>query len=110
MTVISQYPPNNGDEWDCQCARCGSSLHFEHCNQCDDGYVGHDCGEDCCSCAEPEDNVVCDQCDGRRGWYICTSVAEFCEKNPLPGREDTKRGTIEWYSLGSTGEIEAGRA
>lgn len=24
----------------------------------------HDCGEDCCSCLEPEPNVTCDVCDG----------------------------------------------
>lgn len=34
-----------------------------------DIYVDHDCGEDTCCCAFPEDNVPCDICDGRGGWY-----------------------------------------
>lgn len=32
------------------------------------GYTGHDCGEDCCCCADPEDNVICEICDGEGGW------------------------------------------
>lgn len=35
------------------CIACGGS-----------GYTGHDCGEDTCSCAIPEENIVCVQCNG----------------------------------------------
>lgn len=35
-----------------------------------DGIDGHDCGEDCCCCAEPEDNVTCSICDGEGGWIV----------------------------------------
>jgi hypothetical protein len=38
------------------------------CWNCDEGYSGHECGEDCCACLEPEDNVVCDICRGAGGW------------------------------------------
>jgi hypothetical protein len=38
------------------------------CGQCVDGYSGHDCGEDTCCCLEPEENMVCDTCNGAGGW------------------------------------------
>lgn len=25
-TVIANHPPQDGREWDCQCARCGSTI------------------------------------------------------------------------------------
>jgi hypothetical protein len=31
-----------------------------------EGVTHHDCGEDTCCCANPEDNVVCDTCGGHR--------------------------------------------
>lgn len=51
----SWFEPDEYEEW-------------VHCEHCDDGFVGHDCGEDCCPCLEPEPNVVCDICDGEGGW------------------------------------------
>jgi hypothetical protein len=42
---------------------------WETCWDCaGDGYIGHDCGEDCCACLHPEDNVMCSTCDGEGGW------------------------------------------
>lgn len=39
------------------------------CWQCGgEGYSHHDCGEDTCCCADPEDNVRCDICHGKGGW------------------------------------------
>ena len=40
------------------------------CEECEDGYSYHDCGEDTCCCLNPELNVVCDTCEGKTGWYI----------------------------------------
>ena len=88
--------PMEDEEWECQCARCGSSCDYTRC-ECEDGYDGHDCGEDCCACLHPEENVVCEQCDGHGGWYRCLSSPEFCEANPIERRERVKRGQIEWY-------------
>lgn len=45
------------DEWE-DCWNCGGS-----------GYTHHDCGEDTCACLDPEDNVPCDVCGGKGGWY-----------------------------------------
>ena len=43
---------------------------WEDCDVCGgDGYDGHECGEDTCACAWPQDNVVCDTCGGKGGWY-----------------------------------------
>ena len=44
-------------EW-VDCWKCGG-----------EGTTGHDCGEDCCCCLEPEDNVICDECGGAGGWH-----------------------------------------
>lgn len=99
QTVIAEFPPNDGREWDCQCARCGSSAMHVDCWNCDDGYSHHDCGEDSCCCLYPEDNVVCDVCRGRGCWYECISSHEWCEANPLEGREDVPCGSIEWFCV-----------
>lgn len=53
------------------CSDCGSSAGWEECTNCEDGMSGHDCGEDCCACLYPENNVPCDICDGKGGWWVC---------------------------------------
>lgn len=99
--VIQPDPPRDGDAWDCQCARCGSDLDHETCDVCGgDGVDGHECGEDCCCCLDPEENVVCDACGGRGSFPRCLSSAKWCEANPLPGREAVKRGQVEWFHKG----------
>ena len=82
---------------ECQCRRCGSSMTWEVCVHCVDGFTGHDCGEDCCSCANPEDNVTCDICEGVGGFGICLSSPEWCQSNPRPGFEAAERSTPEWF-------------
>ena len=77
------------------CSRCGSTAAYEDCTNCDHGYSHHDCGEDTCPCDEPEDNVLCYICNGKGGWYACLSTPEWCEANPLPGRENITRGPTE---------------
>lgn len=102
--VFLRECPSDGKSYDNQCARCGSSCDFVKCENCDeDGFVDHDCGEDCCCCADPEPNVVCDYCNGRGGYWACLSDAEYCEANPLPGRESINRGVLEWYELPAKG-------
>lgn len=73
------------------CPRCGSSTTWVECEMCEDGFDGHDCGEDCCACANPEPNVVCGFCKGEGGYYRCLSSPEWCEAHPLPGKEDVPR-------------------
>ena len=103
MKVIADKPSPEmyapGLEIDCQCARCGSSAYWEDCTSCEDGFDGHDCGEDCCCCLQPEENVACEYCDGEGVFHRCMSDPEWCEANPLPGREGIKRGQIEWFTV-----------
>jgi hypothetical protein len=83
-----------------QCARCGSSILFEGCSNCGgEGVTGHDCGEDSCCCADPEDNVSCDICHGSGAFAICLSSPIWCETHPLPGREKVERSTPESFQL-----------
>ena len=80
-------PPGGVVDWECQCARCGSSTWWVRCTECDgDGGWSDDEGE-----------WYCDTCDGFSGWYSCLSSPAYCQANPLPGREDVQRGTIEWF-------------
>lgn len=54
------------------CPRCGCCSQVWHeCENCDEGWSGHDCGEDCCCCLNPTDNIRCDICGGKGGWYVC---------------------------------------
>ena len=53
------------------CKKCGSDVMWQNCDQCEEGYSHHDCGEDSCCCLDPLPNVVCDVCNGEGGWYVC---------------------------------------
>jgi hypothetical protein len=60
------------------CPHCDSPMDWEECGLCDDeGFVGHDCGEDVCCCLDPEPNERCGQCGGKGGWWLCVNKA--CE-------------------------------
>lgn len=50
---------------------CGTELQWRDCYNCEDGFSDHDCGEDCCCCLHPENNVPCDICEGEGGWMGC---------------------------------------
>ena len=98
-TMIADHPPNDGREWDCQCARCGSSTGTEDCSNCIEGYSHHNCGED--SCGHADDpynyNVRCDWCRGRGFYRFCLSGEEWCNAHPMNGREEIRHGAIEWF-------------
>lgn len=99
--VIGDKPPNDGREWECQCARCGSSVEWERCGSCGgDGITGPgELYEQDPLWYSPEDYENCHQCDGESSWAFCCSGAEWCEANPIPGREAIKRGEIEWFTF-----------
>lgn len=65
-----------------QCGRCGSSIHFTDCIDCDGaGY---------------EEGIwSCEECDGDGFIAFCISPQEWCEANPLPGHENTPRSTVQ---------------
>lgn len=55
------------------CQRCHCcSTYTEDCDYCGgEGVSDHDCGEDCCCCLDPEDNVSCDMCRGKGFFTSC---------------------------------------
>lgn len=66
------------------CPRCGGEMEWLRCENCGgEGLDGHECGEDCCACAEPEENVECGWCDGRGGSFVCGNKREWCESRPI---------------------------
>lgn len=60
-------------EW-CECWQCGG-----------EGVDGHDCGEDCCCCLYPEDNMTCDICNGHGGWWRCYQCTPLKEGEEMYG-------------------------
>ncbi len=63
------------------CKRCGSDVLWQECEQCEEGYSYHDCGEDTCCCLDPQPNVVCDVCNGEGRWHVCLGCnrpTEYC--------------------------------
>lgn len=91
-TVIASRPPNDGREWDAQCARCGSSAIYEQCPTCGgEGVVFFDDDD------QDLGEFPCDDCDRAGGWAECGSDPAWCEAHPLPQREHIARGSIEWF-------------
>lgn len=59
------------------CDDCGAEKEWRDCYNCGgEGFSYHDCGEDCCCCLDPEDNVTCDICEGAGGWLQCRMCYE----------------------------------
>lgn len=98
-TKLGGACPNDGREWDVQCGRCGSSMMFENCGNCEDGYEDHDCGEDTCCCLDPELNVPCGICGGEGGFDLCIASPDWCRDHPMAEREGVERHTPEWFTL-----------
>ena len=64
------------------CPRCKNLMEWKVCDQCEGtGLHGHECGDDTCACAEQEDNLPCDECDGKGGAYVC----HVCEDGEVGG-------------------------
>lgn len=61
------------------CDKCRCELEWQECENCEEGYSYHDCGEDCCCCLNPENNVICDTCNGEGGWYYCYNCKKSIE-------------------------------
>lgn len=99
-SVIAPQPPEDGREWDCQCARCGSSMSFKECWAC--GGEGQtepgELHEMDPLWYDPEDTEPCDPCRARGGWWQCLSDEAWCNAHPMPCREATVRGEIEWFT------------
>jgi hypothetical protein len=106
--IISKFPPSDGRNWECQCARCGSSADFETCSMCGgDGWVDdrdgwYDDDEDDAD-DDMDGDSMCQSCASHGGGYRCLSSPKFCQDNPIAGREATKRGLFEWFIVEQRG-------
>ena len=93
-SVIARRPPDDGQEWDAQCARCGSSVVHLGCPTCGgDGFVFDDDDPDW---RQPGGDR-CHDCDGAGGWQECGSGVEWCKAHPMVSREGVDPGAIEWF-------------
>lgn len=97
------------DIYDDQCEKCG---HWEtrrrDCTalDCDDGYY-HDCGEDCCCCAEPTPNRRCDECRGHGVLVWCPNCGwEPLLKSYMNGKD--RRELKGFQGIGGVGTAECG--
>lgn len=94
-THIGRNQPDCKRKWDCQCARCGSSLDFELCDHCGgDGYYEEDDDEWFGTFYDD-----CPGCRGKGSFPVCLSSRKYCEANPLEGRESISSGTPEWFTF-----------
>jgi hypothetical protein len=110
-TVIARCPPNDGREWDAQCARCGSSVTRVDCWKC--GGEGESAPGELYEqdplWYDEDDTETCDVCGGTGGWLRCLSnfgdegpedpAHTWCETHPMLGRDHLKSGEIEWFEL-----------
>lgn len=90
MTAVGDF------EIEVQCARCGSSLFYEPCEFCPAcGWYG-------------SFDPTCPRCHGTGSVPWCCSSDEWCQANPLPGREDTPRHTPEEFTIAGFRDSDAG--
>lgn len=92
---IRFVPFNDGREEECQCARCGASTDQVDCDRChgEGWYEGDRFGWD------EGEFITCEECHGRGFFQVCGNDYEWCEAHPMSGRENMKRGLIEWFEL-----------
>jgi len=85
-----------------QCARCGSSADFEDCWECGgEGTVERDDWE-----GFADDRAIllpCEVCRGNGGWWRCISGRDWCESNPITGRESIESTALTNPGLPSVG-------
>ena len=68
-----QDSPKRETFFDETCAICGSFMFWEDCwNGCEDGYL--DCFEEDPMWYDEGDVRICDVCEGKGGFYICSNT------------------------------------
>ena len=97
--LLGENPPQDGKEYDCQCARCGSSVEWEQCGACGgEGITGPgELYEQDPLWYDPDDYETCHQCGGEASFPSCISSDEWCKAHPKKGREEIESGTPEWF-------------
>lgn len=108
VNIIAEHPPKEwyrkGVEIDCQCARCGSSCVRVECEECggEGSHFGEELGDPLWY--DDDEIVTCFTCRGEGGWHWCCSGSEWCNANPIKGRENVERGKIEWFTIERFGD------
>lgn len=100
-TFIGAQHPHDGRRWECQCARCGSSMESELCGACGgEGFTEPgELYEQDPLWYDQDDTEACHKCNGEGGWMLCLSSEKWCQTHALPGRGKYPRHTPEWYAL-----------
>lgn len=58
-----------------ECPICGAEMEVESCWACHGSGGFHDCGEDCCCCADPEEIThFCNECHGEGDYLVCQAL------------------------------------
>jgi hypothetical protein len=98
--VIGNIVP--GDDWECQCARCGSSIQFDPCASCGgDGWTEPgELYEQDPLWYDQNDTEACPDCDGEGSFAICISSRRWCQTHASVGRGKYPRHTVEWFHVG----------
>lgn len=66
---------------DGDCAICGSMMELTTCDHCQGEGGFHDCGDDCCVCADPDEITdECDECDGEGEYLECSALPHTDEQ------------------------------
>ena len=86
--------PDNCEMTDDPCPKCGELMYTQPCGHgCEDGYY-HDCGEDCCCCADPYPNVPCSECRGTGNHVWCRNCGwDAVGKEFLNGKDERPNTT-----------------
>jgi len=88
MGTLKKFVEAAGEKLCPKCQCC--TMFWEQCEVCGgEGYNGHDCGEDCCVCGDPEDqNLICDYCRGERGHWACSCDEKGEHNHPYPEHDN----------------------
>lgn len=58
-----------------ECPICAAMMEAESCWHCLGEGGFHDCGDDCCCCADPEEITdICPECDGEGEYMVCSAL------------------------------------
>jgi len=70
-------------------------MSFEDCDNCGgEGWIEDDDWQ-----ADEGDGWDCEWCRGEGGHWVCLSSPDWCEAHPCDGRDDVKRGKVEWFTF-----------
>lgn len=90
------------------CKRCKCcETEWMECWACGgEGVDGHDRGEDTCCCLDPEDNVICNICEGDGGWKACVGG---CNETGVHEKAQEPEACAEMLDFRSAGFIDCDR-